>query len=96
MLTLYAVKKNSLHGMLVLHAAFTVDCFHVAVSFPQGGWFAADSPYYGWLVPTVLHSVAIAVLNKVYRSIAVWSTDYENHRYVLLRCSGVQIGYNIM
>ncbi|XP_075241004.1 anoctamin-10-like [Convolutriloba macropyga] len=45
-----------------------------------GAIFAQDNPYYGWMVPTLLHSVIILVLNTIYRSIAVWCTDFENHK----------------
>ncbi|XP_063728669.1 anoctamin-8-like [Symsagittifera roscoffensis] len=47
-----------------------------------GAIFAQDNPYYGWMVPTLLHSVIILILNTIYRSIAVWCTDFENHKTV--------------
>ena len=46
----------------------------------QGGLFAADSKYYGWLIPTILHSLIISVINKLYSSVAEKCTELENHR----------------
>ncbi|XP_065183783.1 anoctamin-8-like [Sycon ciliatum] len=54
----------------------------LAVFAQPGGIFAGDSPYYGYLVPTIAHSVVISILNTVYRSIAFRSTNFENHRTV--------------
>jgi len=49
--------------------------------FAQPGHiFAADNPYYGWMIPTIGHSIVINILNKLYRSIATYATDIENHR----------------
>ncbi|XP_028413837.1 anoctamin-8-like [Dendronephthya gigantea] len=45
-----------------------------------GHIFAGDSPYYGYLIPTVAHSIVINILNTIYRSIATRCTDFENHR----------------
>lgn len=45
-----------------------------------GHLFAGDSPYYGWMVPTITHSVVINILNKIYRNVATTCTDFENHR----------------
>ena len=42
--------------------------------------FAADSNGYGWLVPTVMHSIIISVINKLYSYVALLCTDLENHR----------------
>ena len=47
----------------------------------QGHIFAADNDYYGYLIPTIGHSVVINILNKLYRSVAHFCTDLENHRY---------------
>ena len=49
----------------------------------QGGIFAADNPYYGWMVPTIAHSIVINMINKLYRTIATLCTDFENHRCIL-------------
>ena len=46
----------------------------------QGGLFAADSPYYLWLVPTLAHSIIVNVINQVYSKVAEKCTDLENHR----------------
>jgi len=45
-----------------------------------GGIFAADNPYYGWMVPTIGHSLVINLINKLYRSVAEYCTDIENHK----------------
>nr|XP_058973340.1 anoctamin-10-like [Pocillopora verrucosa] len=45
-----------------------------------GHIFAADNKYYGYLIPTIGHSVVINILNKLYRSVAHFCTDLENHR----------------
>ncbi|XP_073249226.1 anoctamin-10-like [Porites lutea] len=45
-----------------------------------GHIFAADNEYYGYLIPTIGHSVVINILNKLYRSVAHFCTDLENHR----------------
>eukprot|EP00794_Sanderia_malayensis_P011886 gene11886-13118_t len=45
-----------------------------------GHLFAGDSPYYGWMVPTITHSVVINILNRIYRNVATFCTDFENHR----------------
>lgn len=45
-----------------------------------GHIFAADNKYYGYLIPTIGHSVVINILNKLYRSVAQFCTDLENHR----------------
>lgn len=47
-----------------------------------GAIFAQDSPYSLWIVPTLMHSVVIFILGSIYRHIAVWCTDFENHRTV--------------
>ena len=46
----------------------------------QGGLFAADSPYYLWLVPTLAHSIIVSIINQVYSKVAEKCTDLENHR----------------
>lgn len=50
------------------------------LAFLQGHIFAADNKYYGYLIPTIGHSVVINILNKLYRSVANFCTDLENHR----------------
>ncbi|XP_065833337.1 anoctamin-10-like isoform X2 [Oscarella lobularis] len=55
----------------------------LAVFAAPGGPFAADSPYYAWLIPSVGHTIAIFVLNYIYSFIAVSCTHYENHKYML-------------
>ena len=52
----------------------------IFLSFLQGHIFAADNEYYGYLIPTIGHSVVINILNKLYRSVANFCTDLENHR----------------
>ncbi|XP_062502727.1 anoctamin-8-like [Corticium candelabrum] len=47
-----------------------------------GGIFAADSPYFGWVIPAMGHTIAIGTLNHIYSSVAVKCTDYENHMRV--------------
>ena len=47
-----------------------------------GAIFAQDSPYNLWIVPTLMHSLMIFILGSIYRHIAVWCTDFENHRTV--------------
>ena len=54
--------------------------FYYFLSFLQGHIFAADNEYYGYLIPTIGHSVVINILNKLYRSVANFCTDLENHR----------------
>lgn len=54
------------------------DIFFLALL--QGHIFAADNKYYGYLIPTIGHSVVINILNKLYRSVANFCTDLENHR----------------
>lgn len=50
-------------------------------SFAEPGHiFAADNPYYGWMIPTIGHSIVINILNKLYRTVATYATDIENHR----------------
>ena len=49
----------------------------------QGHIFAADNKYYGYMIPTIAHSVVINILNKLYRTVAHFCTDMENHRYGL-------------
>ena len=44
--------------------------------------FSGDSPYYGWLVPTIAHSVIVSAINMLYSYVAGISTDLENHRYM--------------
>ena len=44
--------------------------------------FAADHPYYGWLIPAIGHAVVIAILNGIYSIVALKCTDLENHEYV--------------
>jgi len=51
----------------------------------QGGWFAQDSPYFGYMLPVIGHSLTIFVINQLYSKIAKWCTDNENHRFVV-RC----------
>jgi hypothetical protein len=46
----------------------------------QGGLFAADSPYYLWLVPTLAHSIIVNIINQLYSKVAEKCTDLENHR----------------
>ena len=57
---------------------------HLIISFLyyhyKGHIFAADNKYYGYLIPTIGHSVVINILNKLYRSVAHFCTDLENHR----------------
>ena len=48
----------------------------------KGGVFAADSPYVGWLVPAIGHAIVIAIINKLYSTVALKCTDLENHEYV--------------
>lgn len=45
-----------------------------------GGIFAADNEYYGWMIPTISHSIVINMINKLYRFVATYCTDLENHR----------------
>jgi len=45
-----------------------------------GHLFAGDSPYYGWMVPTLSHSIVINILNRLYRYVSTLCTDLENHR----------------
>ena len=52
----------------------------IFLAFLQGHIFAADNKYYGYLIPTIGHSVVINILNKLYRSVANFCTDLENHR----------------
>ncbi|XP_048585783.1 anoctamin-8 [Nematostella vectensis] len=53
----------------------------VLTHFAQPGQiFAADSEYYGWMIPTIGHSLVINMLNKLYRTVAQFCTDMENHR----------------
>ncbi|KAK3710543.1 hypothetical protein QZH41_009363 [Actinostola sp. cb2023] len=55
--------------------------FEVLSRFAQPGQiFAADNKYYGWMIPTVGHSVVINLLNTLYRTVAHFCTDLENHR----------------
>lgn len=56
----------------------------------QGGLFAANSPYYGWVIPAVGHTVAIGTLNSIYKTVAEKCTDYENHRFMALMLTCVQ------
>ena len=58
----------------------------------QGGLFAADSPYYGWVIPAVGHTVAIGTLNNIYKTVAEKCTNYENHRFKACMLSCVQNG----
>ena len=51
------------------------------LSLLQGHIFAAENQYYGYLIPTIGHSLVISILNKLYRSVANFCTDLENHRY---------------
>lgn len=46
----------------------------------QGGLFAADSPYYLWLVPTLVQAVTVSIINTIYSSVAEKCTNLENHR----------------
>ncbi|XP_002170516.2 anoctamin-10 isoform X1 [Hydra vulgaris] len=45
-----------------------------------GNIFANDNKYYGWLIPTIAHSIVINILNKLYRTVASYCTDFENHK----------------
>ncbi|XP_065883003.1 anoctamin-10-like isoform X2 [Dysidea avara] len=47
-----------------------------------GGWFAQDSPYFGYMLPVIGHSLVIFVINQLYSKIAQRCTDNENHRDV--------------
>lgn len=60
--------------------SFTLKEKNLLVFVLQGRIFAADSPYHLWLIPTVLHSIVINVINNVYSGIASWCTDLENHK----------------
>lgn len=59
----------------------------------QGGLFAADSKYYGWLVPTIMHSIIISVINKLYSYVALLCTDLENHRLTDYAQNAVTFAY---
>lgn len=43
----------------------------------KGAWFDVDT--YFSFIPVVLHVVVIMILNMIYRSVAEWLTDLENH-----------------
>ena len=57
-----------------------ISMFTEGFSPSQGGLFAADSPYYLWLVPTLAHSIIVNIINQVYSKVAEKCTDLENHR----------------
>ena len=63
-----------------ISSEFSLFCSSQSISLVQGGLFAPDSPYFGWLVPTVLHSIIIASINWLYGLIAEKCTELENHR----------------
>lgn len=55
--------------------------FHSLSQYAEpGGIFAGDSPYYGWMIPTIGHSIVINLISRVYRVVATYSTDIENHK----------------
>lgn len=64
----------------IKHVESPIHITFLAQFADPGGIFAADSPYYGWMVPTIGHSIVINIINLLYRKVASFSTDIENHK----------------
>ncbi|KAL5463709.1 hypothetical protein EMCRGX_G032634 [Ephydatia muelleri] len=63
----------------VTHTSSPIYVASLAHYSQPGGVFAADHPYYGWLIPAIGHAVVIAILNGIYSIVALKCTDLENH-----------------